>query len=104
MHNATVHSAECFLINLAPRNDRAAWHVAAAQRLCESDNVRLQIPMLEAEHFTGAAKSGLHFIRDQQCPIFTAKLLRANKEIGLRRFAAFALDRLNDKSRNVPRG
>src|SRR6184192_4033704 len=71
MHDATVHSAECFLIDIAPRHNRAARHVTAAQRLCKRDDVRLKIPMLEAKHFAGAAQSGLHFIGNQQRPIFT---------------------------------
>src|SRR5438093_9962386 len=100
MHDAAVHSAECFLIDIAPRHNRSARDVTAAQGLCERDDVWLQIPVLEAKHFASAAKSGLHFIGDQQCPVFTAKLLRADKEIGVGRFAAFPLDRLNDKSCN----
>src|SRR5439155_8447653 len=73
------------------------------QGLCQRDDVRLQVPMLEAKHFASAAESGLHFIGNQQCSVFAAKLLRADKEIGVGRFAAFPLNRLNDKSCNVAR-
>src|SRR6266567_9119219 len=103
MDHATIHPAESLLINLAPRHNRAARHVAAAQRLGQRDDVRLEIPMLEAKHFPGAAKSGLHFIGNEQRPVFAAKLLRANEEIGLRRFTALALNSLNDEGRDVAR-
>src|SRR6266496_1914237 len=88
MHHATIHAAESLLINLAPRHNRAARNIAAAQRLGQGDNVRLEVPMLKAKHFPGAAKSGLHFIGDVQRPVFAAKFLRANEEIGLRRSSA----------------
>src|SRR5712691_3578183 len=103
MNHATVHAAESLLINLAPRHNRAARHVPATERLRQRDDVRLEVPMLKAKHFPGAAKSGLHFIRDEQRPVFAAKLLRANEEIGLRRFTAFALNSLNDERRDVAR-
>ena len=103
MHHATIHAAESLLVNFAPRHNRAARHVPSAKRLGQRDNVRLKIPMLKAKHFPGAAKSGLHFIRDEQRPVFAAKFLRANEEIGLRRFTAFALNSLNDECRDVAR-
>ena len=83
MDDATVHARKGFLVNIAPRHDRAAGHVTAAQRLCQRDDVRLQIPMLKSEHFSGATKPGLHFVGDEQRAVFSAEFLRANEEIGL---------------------
>src|SRR5260370_8714651 len=59
--------------------------------------------MLETEHFPGATQSGLDFIGYEQRAVFATKLLRPNKEIGLRCLAAFALDCFDRKRRDVPR-
>ena len=59
MHDAAIHAAERFLINLASRDDRAAGHVAATKRLRERDDVGLEIPMLKTKHFSRATKPGL---------------------------------------------
>src|SRR6266404_3470613 len=103
MHYATIHAAESLLVNFAPRYNRAARDVATAQRLGQRNNVWLKVPMLEAKHLPGATKSGLHFIGNQQRPVFAAKLLRAIEEIGLGRFTAFALDSLDDECRHLAR-
>src|SRR5206468_10203117 len=66
-------------------------------------DVRLQVPMLKSKHFSRATESGLDFIRDQQRPIFPAKFLRANKEIGLGSLTAFPLDGLNHQCRHIAR-
>src|SRR5205807_9079508 len=97
MNNATVHSAEGFLINLAPGHDRPAGDVAAAQTFRQGDDVRLQIPVLEPEHFPGPSKSSLDFVANEQRPVLSAKLLSALEEVRLRRLAAFSLDGFDDK-------
>src|SRR5262249_49422001 len=66
-------------------------------------DVRFQIPMLESEHLARSAEAGLNFIRDQQRSVFATKFLCTNKEIGLRRLAAFTLNSLDDKGRHVAR-
>ena len=66
MNNAAIHARKSFLINFAPRHDRAARDVTATQCFRQSDDVRLEVPMLKAEHFSGATESGLHFIGDEQ--------------------------------------
>src|SRR5437588_6801245 len=92
MNDAPVHSRKRFLINLAPGHDCAARHVAAAQCFRKGDDVRLEVPMLETEHFSGASKSGLDFIGNEKRAAFPAKLLCANEEIGLGGLAALALN------------
>src|SRR2546422_865130 len=103
MNNAPIHSRKRFLVNLAPRHNRSAWHIAAAQRFRERDDVRFQIPMLESEHFSRATEPGLHFIGNQECSVFTAKLLRSNKEIGLRSLTAFSLNGFDHEGDDVAR-
>src|SRR5437867_8540772 len=103
MHHATVHSRKRFLINLAPGYDRAAWDVAAAQRFRQCDDVRFQIPMLETEHFSGAAKSGLHFVGNEERTVLAAKFLRPRKEICPRSLAALALNGFDHERGHVTR-
>ena len=57
--------------------------------------------MLEAEHFSGATESGLHFVGNEQRAVFPAEVLRAHKEICLRCLAPFALNSLDDKSCDI---
>src|ERR1043166_5283714 len=103
MHNAAVHSRKSFLVNVAPGDDRAARDVTAAQCFCERDDVRFQVPMLKAEHFSGAAKSGLNFIGNEKRSVFAAKLLRARKEIRFGSLAAFTLNSLDHERGDVAR-
>ena len=84
VHHTTIHPAEGLLINVAPRNNRAARDIAAAQGLGERDDVGLEVPMFEAKHLAGAAEAGLDFVADQKRAVFSAKLLRTLKEIGPR--------------------
>src|SRR5260370_25858395 len=98
---ARFHAKKIPEKNVAPRGAGAAGDVPAAERLRQRDNVRLQVPMLEAKHFPRATKPGLHLVGNQKRSIFAAKLLRANKEIGLRRFAALPLNGLDDKRRDI---
>src|SRR5207247_8574900 len=88
VHNTTVHPAERLLINLASRHNCAARDVTTTQRLCERDDVWLQIPMLKSKHFSGAAKSRLHFVGNQQRSVLRAKFLRMNEKNGVGPFVA----------------
>src|SRR6516225_2140177 len=103
MNDASIHPRKCFLVNVPSGDDRAARHIAAAQCFCERDDVWLQVPMLEAKHFSGAAKTGLHFIGNEERAVLAAKFLRAREEIGLRGLATFALNGLDHKSGDVAR-
>src|SRR5580700_7512119 len=103
MNDATVHSRKCFLVNVAPGDNRTARHIAATQRLRQRDDVRFQIPMLESEHFSSATEPGLHFIRNQKRAVLAAKLLRAREEISLGSLAAFALNGLDHERRDIAR-
>ena len=103
VNDAAVHPRKSFLVDFAPADDRARRHVTAAQRFRQRDDVRLQIPVLEPEHLAGPTETGLHFIRNQQRPIFAAKLLRAREEIALGCLATFTLDRLDHEPSHVAR-
>src|SRR5438105_15482549 len=101
MHDAAVHSRKCFLISLAPGHDRATRDVAAAQCFRKGDDVRLEVPVLEAEHFSGAAESGLDFVGNEERAVLAAKFLRPRKEICPRGLAALALNGFNHERRHV---
>ena len=81
MNHAAIHPAESLLISLAPGHDRAAGYVAAAEALRQGDNVRLQIPMFEPEHFASPTESSLDFVADKHRPVLPAKRLGALEEI-----------------------
>ena len=71
--------AERFLVDGAAGDDRRAGHVAAAQRLRHGDDVRLEVPMLEAPPACRAAEAGLHFIADEQRAVSAAETLGAGR-------------------------
>ncbi len=101
MDHATIHPAEGLLVNLASRHDRAAGDIAAAQGLGQGNDVRLEIPMLEAKHLAGASEAGLDFVANQKGAVFSAKLLGAVKEIAARIIHALALYRLDDEGGDI---
>jgi len=59
--------------------------------------------MLKSEHLARASQSRLHFVRDQQRSVFTAKFLGTDKKIRLWRLTAFALNGLDYKRRHIAR-
>src|SRR5437762_12483373 len=103
MDDATVHSRKRFLINIAPGHDRAARDVSSAERLRQSDDVRLELPMLETKHFSSATQSGLDFIGNKQCAVFAAKLLGVDKKIRFGCLAVFALHRFDHERGDLAR-
>src|SRR5437763_646285 len=103
MNDAAVHPRKCFLVDVPPGDNRAARDVTAAERLRQGNNVRLQVPMLEPEHFSSAPEPGLHFIGNEQRAVLATEFLRANEEIGLRSLAALALNGLNHERGHIAR-
>src|SRR3954447_12272247 len=101
MHHAPIHPAERFLVNIAPGHNRGARNKSAAQTFCNRDDVRLQIPMLKAEHLSGPAQTSLNFIGDEQRSVFSTQFLSPNEEVGLRGPAAFSLHGLDHERRDV---
>src|SRR4029078_7303571 len=104
MHDTTVHATKGFLIYVAPGYDGAAGDVAAAKSLGESDDVRLEVPVFEAEHFAGATESGLDLIDNEEGAIFATDLLGFYEKIALRILDTFALDRLDDEGGDIAFG
>src|SRR4051794_5006530 len=104
MDHASVHPAEGLLINLAPGHDRAARDVAATKRFREGDDIRLQVPMLKAEHRAGPPEPGLDFVANEKGAEFAAEFLGAIEEVARGSFATFALDRLDHESSHVALG
>ena len=77
MHHAAVQPAEGLLVDVAPRHDRAARHVAAAQatsRAVMMSGSRSQCS--KPHHLAGAAEAGLDFVADEERAVFAAELLR----------------------------
>src|SRR4051794_36333121 len=101
MNHAAIHPTKGLLIYVAPGDDRTARYVAATQSFGEGNDVRLKIPVFEAEHFARATEPGLDLIDNQERAIPAAELLRFHKEITLRVVNAFALHRLDHESGDV---
>src|ERR1700738_2923008 len=78
--------------------------MTAGERLGEQHDVGLDPPMFNCEESSGAAKSGLDFVGDEQGPIFTAKGLRAAKIEIIRKIDSLALDRFDDEGCGIARG
>src|ERR1700730_12121811 len=78
--------------------------MTAGERLGEQDDVGLDAPMFDCEESSGTAKSGLDFVGDEQCPIFTAQSLTAAKIEIVRKIDSLALDRFDDEGRGIARG
>src|SRR6516165_3030029 len=101
MNYATVHSTKCLLVNVAPGNDRAARDVTAAQCFRQSNDVGLEVPMLEPKHLAGSPQTTLDFVANEKCAVFPAKSLSAGEEICGGRFTTFALHRFDHERSNI---
>jgi len=99
--DAAVHARKSFLINRAARDDGRRGHVTAAERLGDSEDVGLQVPVLEGEPLARAAEAGLHLVADEERAVLAAQGLRAVVVIVLREFDALALDQFHDEGRDV---
>ena len=104
MNDAAIHSTKRLLVDIAARDDRAAWDVTTAQRFRERDDIRFEIPMLEAEHLSGASEPALDFVRNKEGAIFPAKLLRAREKGITRRLATLSLHWFDDEGSNIALG
>src|SRR6202011_3008722 len=69
MHDAPIQSTEHFLINRAPRDDRATRDKSTAQALRHGHDIRFEVPMLKSPPFPSSPKSGLNFVTDQKCAV-----------------------------------
>ena len=101
--DAAVHAREHALVNFAAGADGGGGHVAAAEGFREGDDVRVEVPMLEGEHFAGAAEAGLHLVADEERAVFAAERLGLRQEIVARDEDALALHGLGDEGRDVAR-
>ena len=101
MHHAAIQPAESFLIHLAPRDDRRARHVAAAQRFRDGDDVRLEVPIFKPPPAPRATEARLHFVADEKRARVAAEFLRLQVKVVLRKLHALALHGLDDERGNV---
>ena len=77
------------------RHDSADRH-AAAKTLCHSDNVRLDVVLLEGKQAAGTADTSLHLVDDEQHILLAAELLYLLDELAVKRQdTALALDQLH---------
>ena len=78
-------------------DERRADRHAAAERLADRDEVRLDAERGEVERIAGAAEAALHFVGDEQRAGLRARFGdRAGEGRRQRPHAAFALDRFGD--------
>ena len=81
-------------------DQRGADRHAAAERLADRHQVRLQAERLEVERIAGAAEAALHFVGDEQRAGLRARFGdRGGERRRQRPDAAFALHRLGDDRR-----
>ena len=77
------------------RHDSTDRH-AAAKTLCHSDNVRLDVVLLESKQAAGTANAGLHLVDDKQHILLAAELLYLLDELAVKRQnTALALNQLH---------
>src|SRR5713226_3487510 len=107
--NLFVQSAVCAKMyspifrafSIMPSSSRS---IVASDSLRAGDNVRLDARVFERPPLSGASHAGLHFIHDQHDSVLAANPLQfLQKEFRRRHVAAFALNRLNNYSRNFRR-
>src|SRR6266567_4174967 len=96
-----VHSTECLLVNVAPRDDCPARDVTATQGFRQRDDVRFKVPVLEPEHLAGPPETTLNFVANEKCAVFATEFLRAREEICCGRFTTFTLHRFNDERSDI---
>ena len=84
MHVGALERSHGLLEDLAARDHRGDRHVAAAERLADEHEVRLEPPVLEREPPAGASEPGLDLVDDEQRAVAPAQLLRA-LQVALRR-------------------
>src|SRR6266516_5144972 len=80
---------------------RADRHVTARERLCHSQEVRLEAPMVERKQAAGATEAGLNLVDAEERPVATAELLRAFQVTVRWKLRPMPLNGLDDEDRNV---
>src|SRR5438309_10800763 len=104
MNDTAVHSTKCLLVDIAARDDRAAWDVTAAQGFRQRDDIRFEIPVLEAEHLSCSSEPALDFVGNKEGAIFPAKLLCAREKGITWRLATLSLHWFEDEGSNIALG
>ena len=99
--DATVEAREDALINRAAHDDGGAGDVTAGEGFGEGDDIRVKIPVLESEPFSGAAESGLNFVGDEKSPVLSAEFLSGREVVVGRIFDALALNGFKNKGGDI---
>ena len=79
--DATVELIEGLLVDVPAGDDGAHGDVAAAEGLGQGDDVRLEVPMLEAEPFSRATQAALDLVGDEEGAMLAAEGLDLDEEI-----------------------
>ena len=75
VHVAALERADRPLEDLARGDHRGDRHVAAAERLADEHEVRLETPVLESEPASGPPEAGLDLVDDEHRAVAAAELL-----------------------------
>ncbi len=81
--------------------DGAHGDEAPGQGLGHRDDVRLEVPVLEAEELPGSPESGLHLIEHEERSVRSAELLSLSPVLRRGHVDALALDGLDDEGGDV---
>ena len=103
VHVGALERSDGLLVDLAARDHRGDRHVAAAERLADEHEVRLEPPVLEREPPAGAPEPGLDLVDDEQRAVAPAQLLRGLQIARGRERHHAALDRLDDEGGDILR-
>ena len=101
MAHRPLHAVEHAVESGARDKHRADRHEPAGQRLGQTDQVRLEPPVLQRQEATGAPNAGLHLIAHQQRARVAAQPLRGRQIAVGGQVDALALHRLDDERRHV---
>ena len=101
VHVGALERSHRPLVDLPARDHRGDRHVAAAERLADEHEVRLEPPVLEREPLAGASEPGLDLVDDEQRAVAPAQRLRALQIARRRKRHHPALNRLDDERGDV---
>ena len=104
MHHRAIHLVEYLVKDGLACEQRANRNMSARQRLGEQHHVRFDVPVLDREKAAGPADPGLNLVGDKQRAVFAAQRGGTGQKFVTGHVDALALDRLDDKGRNLARG
>ena len=103
MDDRALQGTEYRIVSLVGHEYRTHRHQSAAERFRQYDHVGLHAVVMGGKEFAGAGKPGLHFVEDEQGPMFPAQVFRGLQIISVRNAnSGFTLKRLQHERSVAP--